>query len=74
MHFLAELNPEHDPMVKKLTRLPRRLAERGVFDGDYYYFIVNEAQDSIFDWSSDEGTRPDRYFLYRWNLPKSSGS
>jgi hypothetical protein len=74
VHFLAEVDPDQEPMFKTLTRLPRRLAERGVFDGGYYYFIVNESQDSLFDWSAEESSRPDKYYLYRWKLPVSTGS
>jgi hypothetical protein len=73
-HYLCEIDTQKEPAVKKLTPLPRRLAERGVFDEGYYYFIVNEQQDNLFDWYSDNSSRPDRYFLYRWKLPSQNAS
>lgn len=73
-HYLCEIDPQREPIIKKLTSLPRRLAERGVFDQGYYYFIVNEQQENLFDWYEEEGARPDRFFLYRWKLPKQGAS
>jgi hypothetical protein len=69
LHYLCALDPDRDPAIVRLTRLPRRLAERGVFDDGYYYFLVNEPQDGLFDWPTEETGRPDRYILYRWRLP-----
>ena len=73
-HYLCSVDPDRDPVIVRLTRLPRRLAERGVFDGGYYYFLVNEPQDNLLNWSTEENQRPDRYFLYRWKLPDEKAS
>jgi hypothetical protein len=69
LHYLCVLDPDRDAPLVRLTRLPRRLAERGVFDHGYYYFLVNEPADGLFDWPTEENPRPDRYYLYRWKLP-----
>lgn len=71
-HYLCFVDPDRDPAITRLTRLPRRLAERGVFDSGYYYFLVNEPRDSLFDWSTEDKPLPDRYILYRWKLPEGS--
>jgi len=69
-HFLCEIQPDRDQPITKLTPLPRRMAERGVFDDGYYYFVVNERSESLFDWNGDDGATPERFFLNRLKLPE----
>ncbi len=72
--FLCGIEPGSEPIVRKLTSLPRRSWDRGVFERGYYYFVVTETQDSILDWSTDGPPQPEKFYLYRWKLPDAGSS
>lgn len=65
--WLCRLHPEREFTVEKLLQLPPQTESWGQFDGDYYYFQVNEEQDRFWDWSSS--SRRTQRVLYRYRLP-----